>query len=568
MFKIFEKLNSFPLSWIKNLTAKHPDAEIYLVGGAVRDFLIGRETKDLDFVVRGVEAKKLEKFLSENGEVDFVGKSFGVYKFRPNLIPAPQSSAERLRRSDGKPSPNPSAGGGNDEPSPNPIRGRGLKSPQPPFAKGGNIEETPLVEFDIALPRTEHSFNVGVYKDFDIKSDHKLEIEKDLERRDFTINAIALKLKIKNSKLDCDIVDPFGGQKDLENKIIRTVGNAEERFNEDATRMARAIRLACQLDFELDDDVAATIKKKNNLIKKIATERIGEELNKIIMTKKAEDGFRLMQELGILNIIMPELCDCIGVEQSRNHVYTVYEHSLRALGFAAKANYPIEVRWAALLHDTGKPQTRRNQNNIFTFFNHEKISAGIAKKILRRFRYNEKLIQKISHLIYHHMFYYNIGEITDSAVRRFVRKACPENVENLINLRIADRLGMGRPKAKPFKLIELERRIKEVSLDPISVKMLKINGDDIMKELKMKPGHKIGFILNALLNEVLEDPAKNDREYLLGKIKELNKLNDEDLKKLAPDLEEYEEKRREKLIGKQFVFKGKRLERRVRRLGR
>jgi poly(A) polymerase/tRNA nucleotidyltransferase (CCA-adding enzyme) len=515
MKNIAEQLNNFPLSWIKKLTKQYPSAEIYLVGGAVRDFLIGRDTKDLDFVVRNLEAKKLEKFLSENGEVDFVGKSFGVYKFRPILT------------DDG---------------------------------------DKTNIEFDIALPRTEHSFNAGVYKDFDIKSDHKLEIEKDLERRDFTINAIALKLTIKNSKLQCDVIDPFGGQKDLENKIIRTVGKVQERFKEDATRMIRAVRLLCQLNFQLDDDIIKIIKRKNILIKKIAAERIGEELTKIVMSKKAEDGFRLMQKLGILNIIMPDLCNCIGVDQSRSHIYTVYEHSVRSLGFAAKNNYPLEVRWAALLHDIGKFKTKAKKGNIFTFLNHEKISSGIAKKILRKFRYSEKLIQKISHLIYHHMFYYNIGEITDSAVRRFVRKAGSENVENLINLRIADRLGMGRPKAKPFKLIELERRIKEVSLDPISVKMLNINGEDIMKELKIKPSTRIGYLLNALLNEILEDPKKNEHEYLLKKIKKLNKLNDEELKKLTPDLDSYEEKRREKLIGKQFVFKGKKLERRVRRI--
>jgi poly(A) polymerase/tRNA nucleotidyltransferase (CCA-adding enzyme) len=508
MENITKKLKKYPLSWINDLIKRHPDAEVYLVGGSVRDLLLDRDIKDLDFVVRNLEAKKLEKFLEQNGKVNFVGKSFGVYKFWP----------------------------------------------------------TETCEFDIALPRTEHSFNTGKYRDVEVVSNHNLEIEQDLERRDFTINAIALKLIIKNKQFQAQIIDPYGGQKDLQSKIIRTVGDPESRFQEDATRMLRAIRFACQLNFPLSPEIIATIKKKRGLIKKVAVERIQEELNKIIMSPQAERGFRLMQKFGILKIIMPELVAGVGVAQSRSHVYTVFEHLVRSLGFAAKRNYSLEMRWAALLHDMGKTLTKTKQGGIYTFYNHEHVGAKLARKTLRRLRYPEKQVKKISHLVYHHMFYYNIGEHTDSAIRRFIRKAGLENIEDLINLRIVDRLGMGRPKGKPFKLIELERRIKEVSLDPLSVKMLKINGEDVMAELKIKPSPKIGMLLNALLGEVLDDPKKNSKEYLLNRLKELNKLSDKKLKELAPDLEQHEEKRREKLIGKPLVYKGKKLERKVRKI--
>lgn len=516
MFKITEQLKSCPLEWAEKLIRQYPQAKIYLVGGAVRDILLNRPTDDFDFVVTNVPPENLEEFLNKEGKVDLVGKSFGIYKFRPIIDQATKQITEK--------------------------------------------------ELDIALPRTEHSFNTGGYKDVAVTSNYQLDIIDDLKRRDFTINALAIQIVCENNQLCEQLIDQFNGQTDLGKKIIRTVGTAEERFQEDASRMIRAIRFACQLNFSLTPEIITTIKEKNNLIAKLAPERIQTELDKIMMSDQAEHGFRLMQELGILKVIIPELEQCVGVEQSRNHIYEVFEHSVRALGFAVKNNQSLEMRWAALLHDVGKAPTRVKQGDIFTFYNHENAGAKLAERILKRFRYPEKTTKKIVHLVYHHMFYYNIGEITDSAVRRLINKVGPDNIDDLINLRICDRLGMGRPKGKPFKLIELERRVKEVSLDPLSVKMLKINGEDIMKQLAITPGPRIGLLLNALLNEVLEKPELNTPEQLINQIKELNKLTDQELNKLAPNLAEHEEKRREQLIGKPLVFKGQSLKRLVRKI--
>jgi putative nucleotidyltransferase with HDIG domain len=511
MLNIHEKLQKFPLTCFRELQKKYPESELYLVGGAVRDFLLGRETVDLDFVVRNLEPNVLEKFLEKYGKVDFVGKSFGVYKFRP------RESVERY-------------------------------------------------EYDIALPRTEHSFNTGGYRDVEVTANQSLKIEDDLKRRDFTINAIALKLDFTKDKISAEIIDFFAGQDALKKGLIKTVGEPNERFQEDATRMMRAVRFAMQLNFKLDEKVSIYIKEKKDLIKKISTERIKTELDKIIISDNAEKGFRLLTELGLMEIIIPELFKAMGIDQSRNHIYDVYEHSLRSLGFAVSENFNAELRWSALLHDIGKPVTRAKEGDIYTFFNHERVGAKMTRKILTRLRFSEKEIEKISHYVLHHMFYYNIDEITDSAVRRLIRKVGPENIDDLIKLRIADRLGMGRPKGKPFKLIELERRIKEVSLDPLSVKMLKINGEDIMKTLKINPGPRIGLLLNAVLGEILEDPKKNTPEYLLNKVKELNEFDDKKLRTLTPDVAKHEEERREQIIGKPLVYKGKKLERSVRRI--
>lgn len=476
--------------FIAKLLQQFPQSELYLVGGAVRDIIIERQTKDYDFVVKGVPAKELEDFFSKLGEVNLVGKSFGVFKFVPTG-----------------------------------------------FHLGDNLAEA----FDIALPRTEVAGMSGGYKDFEVQSDANLNIEADLSRRDFTINALAWNLKEQK------IVDEFSGLQDLENKIIKAIGDPAQRFQEDYTRMLRAIRFSCQLDFTIEAKTFAEIKIKAKKIKTIAPERINEEFTKVIMSPRAEEGIRMMQEIGLLIELIPELASSSGVTQNRHHIYDVYEHSVRALGAGAQRDYKLEVRLAAMLHDIGKPQTKEGEGEESTFYNHDIVGAKIAKKILKRLSYSNDIIDYTVHLVRYHMFYYALDIVSDSGVRRLLSRIGKDNIDDFINLRICDRLGMGRPKAKPWKLMELERRFKEVQLDPITPKMIALKGDELMQLLKITPGPRVGLILNALLGEILDEPQKNDHDYLVTRAQEINKLSVEELKQLNPDVKFYEEERKREL---------------------
>jgi putative nucleotidyltransferase with HDIG domain len=336
-------------------------------------------------------------------------------------------------------------------------------------------------------------------------------LEEDLMRRDFTVNALAYDGK--------KVVDNFGGQKDLNNKIIRCVGKPEDRFAEDALRMLRAIRFASQLDYMIEDKTWKAIIKNKNNIKYISSERIRDELVKIIKSDDSFRGFWLLKESGMQKIILPELEETVGVAQNRHHLYTVYYHSLLSMQYCPSNDYL--VRLAALLHDIAKPQTKGGKGLNATFYNHEHLGVKFTRQIMRRLKFSNDEINKVCHLVKNHMFYYNIGEITDAGVRRLIRRVGNENMQDLMALRIADRMGSGCQKEKPYKLEELERRIIKVQKDPIDTRMLKIDGHTLMEQFKMKPGAKIGVVMHLLLEEVLDDPNLNTEEYLLKKSEEI-----------------------------------------------
>ena len=350
-------------------------------------------------------------------------------------------------------------------------------------------------------------------------------IKDDLSRRDFTINAIAYDGK--------KFIDHFDGQKDIKNKIIRTVGNPNERFNEDALRLMRAIRFAAQLNFVIEEETAKAIKENSNDIVAISKERIRDELVKTIMTKNAKTGIEMLHSFGLLKHIMPELEEGINVNQNKHHIYTVWGHNLLSLDWAANHNYKLENRIASLMHDVGKPRTKNGEGPDATFYNHEVVGAKMVAKILERLKFPKKFIEKVVLLARYHLFYYNVEEVTESSVRRLVKNVGPENIDDLLEVRIADRKGSGVPKAEPYKLRHLRAIIEKVSRDPISVKMLKINGNDLMKILKIEPGPKIGYILNILLDEVLDDPQKNKKEYLTSQVLKLDKKPLKELEKMC-----------------------------------
>jgi len=385
-------------------------------------------------------------------------------------------------------------------------------------------------------------------------------LDKDLSRRDFTVNALALKIENGETK----IVDLFEGQKDLQNKIIRTVGNPDERFSEDALRMMRAVRFACQLngrnkkqetrdkDWKIEEKTFEGIKKNAELIKHVSEERIKDELVKIILSDNQAEGIDMFHEVGLLPYIIPELEKGYGVKQNRHHIYTIYKHAILSLKYCPSGK--LEVRLASLLHDIAKPQTKRGEGEFATFYNHDHAGARVAEKILERLRFSNEIIKKVKLLVDKHMFYYNPDEVTESSVRRLIQKVGLENMKDLIDLRIADRLGSGTPKAKPYKLRHLEFIIEKVSCDAVSVKMLKINGNDLMKDLQLKPGPKIGAILDVLLSEVIEDASKNNKEFLLSRAKELDGEDLEKLRAMAKTrIEEKKEEDEEEIKKKHWV---------------
>ncbi|MDO8486178.1 MAG: CCA tRNA nucleotidyltransferase [Candidatus Staskawiczbacteria bacterium] len=354
-------------------------------------------------------------------------------------------------------------------------------------------------------------------------------IEDDLARRDFTVNAIAVCIKgVKN-----EIIDPFSGQEDLKNKIIKTVGNSEERFSEDALRMARAARFATTLGFKIEESTAEAIKKNSIWLKAISQERIRDEFLKIIMADNAADGVEQLRELGLLKYIVPELEEGYGVSQNKHHIYDCYWHSVKALEYAAKKKFNMQVRVASLFHDIAKPRVKAGSGDEATFYNHEVVGAKMTLEILNRLKFSKKDIEKITKLVRYHLFYYNVDEVGESSVRRLIKNVGPENVEELLQVRHADRIGSGVPKAEPYKLRHLKYIIDKVSQDPISVKMLKISGNDIINILKIQPGPKIGQILDILLGYVLDDPKNNKKEILEKEVEKLGKLEDKKLKDLA-----------------------------------
>ena len=457
--------------------------EAYIVGGCVRDLLRGVEPQDWD-VATNAKPEEIAKLFPKN----FIDNKFGTVTVLTDS-----------------------------------------KNPR-------------LKEIEITTFRIEEEYSDKRHPD---KVRWAKTIEEDLARRDFTINAMAIQIKSQKSKaksfeLDKDIklIDPFGGQEDLRNRIIRAVGDPDQRFKEDALRLMRAVRFATTLDFQIEKKTFEAIKRNAGLLEFISKERIRDEFLKIIMSKNAAKGIELLRKTGLLKFIIPELLEGYKVSQNKHHIYDVYEHSLRSLDYAAKKGFNKYVRLAALLHDIAKPRTKRGEGPDATFYGHEVVGAKMTAQILNRLRFPKKDIEKIVKLVRYHLFYYNVGEVTESSVRRLLRKVGKENIQELVQLRMADRIGSGCPKALPYRLRHFLYVVDKVSQDPIDTRMLKIDGHTIMDILKIKPGPKIGQIMDILLSEVLEDPQKNTAEYLKKKVQELGNLSDEELKEKAKEARE------------------------------
>jgi putative nucleotidyltransferase with HDIG domain len=443
--------------------------QVYLVGGAVRDLLRGREAMDWDLATDALPEEVIALFRKKqrhgaDGE-----------KLQSFVVPT------------------------------------GIKhGTVTVHFKGLSMEVTTF--------RSESGYSDGRRPD-SVVFGHS--IEADLSRRDFTMNAAAYRLPAG------PIVDPLNGLWDIKKRIIRAVGKPEERFSEDGLRPVRALRFASQLDFSVDEKLLAAIPKAIPFTAKVSAERIRDELDKIIETDKPSTAMLLMEKTGLLKLLIPELAACRGVEQERAngfgfHHFDVLDHSLLACDFAARVKEQPIVRLAALYHDIGKPVTaQRDTDGGWTFYHHEKESVALARKILRRFRYPNELTDKVCHLIEEHMFRYE-DNWTDAAVRRFVVRVGEENLEDLFALRRADNYAMAGLEPGWDFLLPLTERIEKnlASGRALSLKGLAVSGNDL-KSLGIPQGKTMGIILSELLEAVLDDPALNTREKLLeiaGKI--------------------------------------------------
>jgi tRNA nucleotidyltransferase/poly(A) polymerase len=367
---------------------------------------------------------------------------------------------------------------------------------------------------EITTFRTESGYSDGRRPD-EVRFGASL--EEDLSRRDFTMNAIAYRLP------SGPLEDPSGGAADIEKRLIRCVGNPEERFGEDGLRPLRAVRFAAQLGFRVDEEALAAIPGALGLTAKVAPERIREELDRIIASPRPSAGLLLMEKTGLLGLLLPELARCRGVEQKGYHRFDVLDHSLLACDFAAQEACPREVRLAALLHDTGKPLTARlDEGGVWTFYQHEKESSRLAEELLLRLRYPNGLIGEVCRLIGEHMFHYT-ENWSDAAVRRFIIRAGEERLGPLYQLRRADSYAAAGQDPPPELLLPLQRRVEKILSESraLSLKDLALNGRDLMG-LGIPPGKPMGIILQELLEAVVEDPELNTRERLLdiaGRIK-------------------------------------------------
>lgn len=392
-------------------------------------------------------------------------------------------------------------------------------------------------EIEVTTFRTETGYSDGRHPD---SINYAATIEEDLARRDFTMNAIAASLE------DGAITDPYGGQDDIKNKLIRTVGIAHERFMEDGLRPVRALRFASKLGFSIENNTYSEIFKKEIKDKaaSISIERFRDEFEKIMVSPKPSLGLKLLEETGLLDIFIPEFKVCRGCIQSDYrafHKFDVLDHLFYACDGAPADK--LNVRLAALFHDIGKPAAKKiitekvldgekndgstKEIETITFYNHEAFGEKITQKLMTRLKFSNDMISNVCHLVKEHMFHYETNW-SEAAVRRFIIRVKPECMEDLYDLRIADMYGMYNEKvdlrysASVKLLLELKARVeKELSKKTaLSLKSLAVNGRDLM-QLGIPAGKELGHILNELLECVIEDPAMNDKEKLIETAKKI-----------------------------------------------
>lgn len=454
-------------------------AEVFLVGGAIRDLLRGKTPNDLDFVVRNVSPGDFEAFLRQRGELKLVGRSFGVYLFKP----------------------------------------RGRTRP-----------------VEVAFPRTEVSTGEG-HRDFVVHTDPSISIECDAARRDFTLNALYIPIaKISGGGVKNDnIVDFHKGVEHIRQRIITAVGNPEDRINEDPLRMLRAMVLVARTGFRLEGKTFTAIRRNSRKIRSVSAERVRDEFIKIMMSDSPSRAFKAMRRTGLLQEVLPELSACVGCGQNpKYHSYPVFEHLIYAADAACQISDRLDVRLGALFHDLGKAPTRAVREggdgpNDVTFHNHELESTKLAFRLMCRLCFPRELTEAVVQLVRQHQYKYD-RDWSDKAVRRFIRAVgiTEEDLKDLDNhpqflVRQADRMGNALKRHLPItqKQRDFQERIRQVFRDSTahSLRDLKVNGNDLIRELGLPSGPLLGKALKHLYDVVESEPALNTRDKLLEKAK-------------------------------------------------
>jgi tRNA nucleotidyltransferase (CCA-adding enzyme) len=485
-------------------TLQEAGFEAYLVGGSVRDMLMGKTPKDWDIATNARPEQAQETFKELKTVYE---NNFGTV----TIVDMPANFA--------------------------------LRSSVAPKADNAVSRIIKLLEVQVTTYRSEGNYSDNRRPD---SVTYETKLEKDLERRDFTMNALAYNMETSQ------VIDPFKGQNDIKDKVVRCVLDANTRFEEDALRMMRAVRFSTVLNFAIATETLNALTAKSSLLQNISAERIRDELIKIVNSDSPALGIDTLQKTGLLHFIAPEFEEGIGCEQKGAHIYDVYNHLLHALQHAADKQFSLEIRLTALFHDIGKPATRRydRTKDKYTFFGHEVVGARMTKKILERLNFSRETIDLVVSLVRNHMFFSDTEQITLSAVRRIIQKVGPEHIWELMEVRECDRVGMKKAEA-PYRLRKYHAMIDEALRDPISVSQLAIDGNYLMTKLHpptsgsgetgMKPGPRMGWILHALLEEVLDKPELNTVEQLRERVLDLDELEDKDLKILGEKGKEQKE---------------------------
>lgn len=436
--------------------------QIYLVGGAVRNLLLNGKTEDWDFATNATPDQILRLFPD-----GFYNNKFGTVG-----VPIAPESARNAQQH----------------------------------------PHTPPMIYEVTTFRKESTYTDSRRPDAVEWTDS---LQQDLARRDFTINAMAYDgLRLR---------DPFGGLQDLENKIIRAVGNPDIRFAEDALRLMRCVRLATVLGFRVEPRTMRSLSTNARRITNISWERIREEFFKILASPQAADGILLLRQCGLLQYILPEVEAAFAIDQrspNRHHKYDVGTHLVESLRHCPSPN--VITRFATLIHDIGKVPTYRKhaKTGQVTFYNHEVAGKHMAEAIALRFKLSNADREKLVRLVEHHQF--TVSELqTDRALRRFIRNVGKENLQDILDLRTGDRVGSGaKPTSWRYELFQ--KRLEEVQKEPFTVKDLKVDGHDVMRIFAIPPSRRVGEILDMVFQEVTEKGLKNDRETLLKRLQEIS----------------------------------------------
>lgn len=445
--------------------------EAYVVGGCLRDVMLGHKPKDWDIATNAAPEKMLEMF----GEDAFYENQFGTV---------------------------------------------GIKT---------DTETPELTVIEATTYRKEGRYTDKRHPDSISPAET---LEEDLARRDFTVNAMAYDGR--------HLIDPFSGSDDLQAKLIRAVGNPYERFSEDALRLFRAVRLAANLGFRIESETEKALLARNRELALISKERVQDEFKKLLSGPAPDRGIEMLRETKLLAHVLPELEEGWGVTQNKHHIYTVWEHNLRALQYAADQGYAMPIRLAALLHDVGKPRTKRGEGPDATFYGHQVVGARMAVRAMERLRFSKNDIEEVSGLVRHHMFKYDPQTDTPASIRRIIARVGKERIHDLIAVRKADRAGSG-VRDVSWRVEELEVAVEKALAKFVSRSDMAVNGHDLMEALKLQAGPRLGAILDALFEEVLDEAEgenRNMREYLLRRAGELNELSDDSLEALRAKAKE------------------------------